>query len=308
MSLRTFCKRIGHWTIAITVQKLLPHHLKCCRLLCVKINSFGGFAEHANKLQLNLNEKDNLSIDRSYYMSLMVSTATFVTHTYNPLSESQGWTLGAERHGAVTHDATAGTMTLVNSNWEQEYTYIPFTPITLSQTTDLLRFSHTLNRDDSGASLLWRLWVLILSRALQLQPRQYENRICSNLCFNTKKSPIYSDNQINADLNSIMSTADAGTFNFSDPIEWFNGQFMLTISDGINTVDSIALGTTVDINKVYLYGDGRNNRTNDSSSNLGIEHTYPVPEAAMASLSLLDLAVLMDAPPHEGQHEIRNQG
>ena len=234
-------------------------------------------------------------------MALAGVAAAAETVTLAPLTETEGWSHISLRDRATwTQDATAGTLTLNNSNWGQAVS-------TYNLATDLggeLTFSVDIARGSVSAGFSF---VLIgTEKALTLGTKDYtngtlfygvsDNVSADSYYLNTawdKGIAVGSTELLSAAFNYNSVTSLTGTTSVDD-----NGDTILTLTAASTSASgdataTINLGKDFVLDKIMLCGDGDNNASGIwTVSNLSVTGTPVVPEPATATLSLLALAGL----------------
>ncbi len=252
-----------------------------------------------------------MKLTTTLILALSTAVASAATTTYTPLTNAEGWEYGSRNATNFSLNATTGTLSLTGSNWGQQRAYKTIDAISLSA-ADTLTFSFDLYNNDKSCAFSVALvgntqaivaGTLIYDSTRGKGPSQYAVTSVLPDDFDTGKAPNYTSEQIaSADIKTLASTPSylSDTLTYNATIKWDDttDQFVMDITAGDVTASSITLGQTVDINQIYISGDGNSGSWGWNLSNFSLAVTTPdvpsgnIPEPATATLSLLALAGL----------------
>ncbi len=223
--------------------------------------------------------------------------------TYKPFEQTTeaDWKLQCKKKTQFTLDNSTGTMSSSQEAWPGLEATLDlsqvngFAPISLAQ-DQVLTFSYTMYRPNPSA--VFSLSLLGESRAIVTGALGYgqdttDYGLTAQLPTGDTGFIYSADKLKGSGERVILSETPVSTnrFDFSGTIYWAGDQFMMNISDGTATATGIALGSSVDVQKIYLSYDGDGNKGVHTISAFEIS-VKSIPEPTTATLSLLALAGL----------------
>lgn len=236
-------------------------------------------------------------------IALMALAGIASAETYTPLTETEGWSAAAGRdRGYWTQDATAGTLTLTNSNWGQATATYTFEEA-LSGTWE---FTTQVYRTSGNAAFAFTL--VGNNYAVSIGTLEYTSGTAYYGTTDNVTAKHYSFKEVwdngGAKVDGTEFVAGAFNTNHTATISGFttldaDNNVMLTLNvtgtaPGLTPgTTTINLGKDFELSKIAISGDGPNNHANIwTVSNMSVTTTETVPEPATATLSLLALAGL----------------
>lgn len=213
----------------------------------------------------------------------------------NLLGTTDGWTMGSDRDRNLFVVNTADkTLTLTNSNWGQSYATCTLDETLSHNGYSNLSFSVTMNSGDAKSYS----FALVGTENAIVIGSNYDGKLLYGVSDNITASA-YSftanfDRHSNAlvDGTELTTTFAANTDYVISGVSSFDTDTQsLTLTLSINNSETAVISglSLVNVDKLVFTGDGANNTTNVTVSNLSITG---VPEPATATLSLLALAGL----------------
>ncbi|MBQ4593902.1 MAG: PEP-CTERM sorting domain-containing protein [Akkermansia sp.] len=231
----------------------------------------------------------------------MAGVAVADSVTVTPLTaDATEWSDISLRDRATwTHDATAGTMTLNNSNWGQAVSTYDLTPNLILES-----FSFNLSRGTASAGV--SITLIGMDEAISFGSKDYTSGELFYGKTTTIDAASYSLNTAWDEGTTVTPTsllADALNYNATASISGTtavnaDGELILTLSASSTATSNtgsatINLGKDFVLDKIMICGDGANNSTGIwTVSNMSVKGTPVIPEPTTATLSLLALAGL----------------
>ena len=231
---------------------------------------------------------------------LAAGTLLANAETYNDLlASTDGWQLVSNRgRGNFTIDTALETLNMSNSNWGQGVASYDFeNNITLGE-GDVLRFSLDMNVLNSEGSFVFTLvgrdQVIAIGKNYNQDVLSYgvEGVSTDKLAFQFKENAGTYTGKLSSKTDS--STATTASVSISGTIEKNEAlsEYILNLTlGGSEIISGISLGASFELDKIGFYGDGDNNTSNVTFSNLSIS-SIPEPSAfgLLAGLGALALA------------------
>ena len=231
---------------------------------------------------------------------LAAGTLLANAETYNDLlASTDGWQLVSNRgRGSFTIDTAQETLNMSNSNWGQGVASYDFMEnITLGE-GEALRFSLDMNVLHSNGSFVFTLvgsdQVIAIGKNYDQDVLSYgvESGSTDKLAFQFKENADTYTGKLSSKTDSSTSTnalvSISGTIEKNEALS----EYILNLTlGGSEIISGIRLGASFELDKIGFYGDGANNTSNVTFSNLSIS-TIPEPLAfgLLAGLGALALA------------------
>ena len=230
-------------------------------------------------------------------IALMALAGVTCADTINLLAED--WTTGSRLDRPTWVKNASGELTLTNSNWSQAYAICDLD----TNMTGAWEFSTSIYRFNSSAGI--SITLVGLNQALTIGTKEYTSGTSFYGTTENVTANGYNFKEALTDISgtqvSNYSTGAEGVFNYnqtakieaSTALDADNNVILTLTLDGTADVTpyttTINMGQGFTLDKIVVWGDGANNASNWSVTEMTIRS---IPEPTTATLSLLALAGL----------------